>query len=343
MKKVVVAMSGGIDSSFSALLLKQQGCKVIGATFLFFDQIDSSVERAKKVAKSLSIPHITIDLREEFKTMVIDPFIQGYKNGITPNPCAICNKSIKFGLAMDIAMEETKADLYATGHYAKISTYKGNYLLALPKNQKKDQTYFLALIEKERLPRLIFPMGDVAEKEMAKKALEAFGLNLWAKQKESQDVCFFKGLDLKTYLSKYLPRLEGNIIYQGRVVGKHEGYYFYTIGQRKGLQVRMGKPLYVAGISPQENRIYLEDKGKVFSDKVVLSQVNFHLPFELWEAPLAQVRYRSERVELSKIERQKEKLVVELKKKVFAPTSGQVCAFYEKEYLLGGGTIAISS
>ncbi len=340
MKRVVVAMSGGIDSSFTALVLKLKGYEVIGVTFKLFDGTEGLIERAKEVAKALRFSHLVLDLRKDFKRLVIDPFIEGYKQGITPNPCTICNRDIKFGLAMNLAMKEAKADLYATGHYASLSTYKGYLVLSQPKNQKKDQTYFLALIKKEVLPKLIFPMGDVPDKRVALETLRSYNLDLWREAEESQDVCFLKGLDLKCYLLKHLPSVEGEVIYQGRVVGKHEGYYFYTIGQRKGLGIRMGKPLYVARISAEENRIYLGDKDEIFLDRLVLSQSNFHLPFELWEAPLAQVRYRSSRAAVAKVERQDDKVLVELKQKVFAITPGQVCAFYEGDYLLGGGIIA---
>jgi tRNA-specific 2-thiouridylase len=344
MKRVVVAMSGGIDSSFSALWLKLQGYEVIGVTFRFLKEVRCcEIDKAIVVAKLLDIPHFVIELTNEFEKRVIKPFIEGYRQGLTPNPCAICNRDIKFGLVMDLAMKEAKADLYATGHYARLSTYKGYPVLTQPKNQKKDQTYFLALVKKERLAKLIFPIGDVPEKRVALEALKSYGLDLWQKAEESQDVCFLKGLDLKSYLSKYLPKIEGEIIYQEKVVGKHEGYYFYTIGQRQGLGIRMGKPLYVARISPEENRIYLGNKDEIFSDRLVLSQTNFHLPFELWETPLAQVRYRSSRAAVAKVERQDDKVLVELKQKVFAITPGQVCAFYEREYLLGGGIISSSS
>jgi len=343
MKRVVVAMSGGIDSSFTALFLKLQGYHVFGVTFKLFEENEEAVKKAKEVAKALNISHIVLDLREDFKDLVIETFIKGYKQGVTPNPCAICNRDIKFGMAMDLAMKETKADLYATGHYARLSTYKGYPVLTQPKNQKKDQTYFLALIKKECLPKLLFPMGDVPDKRFALEALKSYSLDLWQEGEESQDVCFLKGLDLKSYLSKHLPSVEGEVVYKGKVVGKHEGYYFYTIGQRKGLRVRMGKPLYVTRISAEENRIYLGDKDEVFSDRLVLSQSNFHLPFELWETPLAQVRYRSSRAAVSRVEKLNDKVLVELKQKVFAITPGQVCAFYEGEHLLGGGIINSST
>ncbi len=338
MEKVVVAMSGGIDSSYSALWLKSRGFQVIGVSFILYPG-QSGIERAKEVAKALKIPHFTLPLEEAFKNLVIKPFLEGYRSGLTPNPCAFCNREIKFGLAMDLALKETRANYYATGHYAKLDTFQGFPLLKIPKNLKKDQTYFLALINSDKLPHLIFPLGEVEEKEKAKEALAQAGLKHWEETPESQEVCFFQGKTLREYLSQFFPKKKGEILYQGRSIGWHEGYYFYTLGQRKGLQVRAGKPLYVKKISSEENRIYLGEKEELFQDTLYLKELNTHLPLELWQNLLVQIRYRTEKIKVQEIAKINVGFEVKLEKMAFAITPGQVCAFYQGEFLVGGAII----
>lgn len=337
--KVAVAMSGGVDSSVSALLLKKKGFEVVGVSFLLFDGQEKALESAKKVAKSLKIPHYLLDVRESFKKEIIEHFIREYSQGRTPNPCALCNRKIKFGLILELVKTELGAKAYATGHYVEKGVYKNHLLLKISRNKEKDQSYFLSLIPRERIPELLFPVGEFESKEEVRKLAEIEGLKFWKKE-ESQEVCFFMGKTLREYLEEVLGEREGEIIYQGRVVGKHKGIHFYTIGQRRGFNLPLGKPLYVIGIEADTNRIYLGEERELEKEELYLEEINFQLPLEEWERPKAQIRYRTEKVPVKEIKREGAFWKIVLEKPIKRITPGQVCAFYEDEYLLGGGVIA---
>ncbi|BAU22548.1 tRNA (5-methylaminomethyl-2-thiouridylate)-methyltransferase [Caldimicrobium thiodismutans] len=337
--KVAVAMSGGVDSSVSALLLKKRGFEVIGISFLLFDNQEKSLEEAMKVAEALEIPHYFFDLREVFKREIIESFINEYSLGRTPNPCALCNRKIKFGLVLELVKRDLGVDFYATGHYVEKGFYKSYPLLKISRNRKKDQSYFLSLIPGERIPELLFPVGEFESKDEVRNLAEREGLKFWKKE-ESQEVCFFMGKSLVEYLEEHLGEREGEIIYQGRVVGKHKGIHFYTIGQRRGFNLPFGKPLYVVKIEAKTNRIHLGEERELEREEFYLEDINFQLPLEYWESPRAQIRYRTEKVPVKEIKREGEFWKIILKKPVKRVTPGQVCAFYEGEFLLGGGVIA---
>jgi len=339
--KVAVAMSGGVDSSVSALLLKKEGFEVIGVSFLLFEGQEKALERAKKVADALKIEHHLLDLREIFKTKIINYFIESYARGLTPNPCALCNRLIKFGVVAELVKRDFGAEFFATGHYVEKAEYKGLTVLKTSRNRGKDQSYFLALLPKEVLPRVLFPVGAFESKEKVRALALKEGLNFFQKE-ESQDICFLKGKSLSEYLREALGEREGEVIYQGRVVGKHKGIHFYTIGQRRGLGLPLGKPLYVIRLEPKTGRIYLGEKEELFKKEFFIREVNFQVPKELWERPYVQIRYRTEKVPLKELKEEGEFYRVILERPVRGVTPGQVCAFYDGEILLGGGIIVDS-
>ncbi|HEM55626.1 MAG TPA: tRNA 2-thiouridine(34) synthase MnmA, partial [Thermodesulfobium narugense] len=230
--KIAIALSGGFDSAVAAYLLKEKKYELIGITFELFESQKNILEKTKNIAHLLEIPHHILDLKETFKREIISYFIDSYAKGLTPNPCAWCNRKIKFGKVLEFAIKNLKIEKFATGHYVKIESYKENLLLKRAKDKDKDQSYFLALINCEIIPYLLFPLGDLTKKEV-----KSLGKNLFnfLEIEESQDICFLKNRTLKEFLSFYLPEKEGPVIYKNKIVGTHLGIYWYTIGQRKGL------------------------------------------------------------------------------------------------------------
>lgn len=336
--KIGIALSGGIDSAATAYLLKNQGFELIGLTFKFFKGSENICERALKIAERLNIPCYVLDLERDFKEEVISYFIATYKEGKTPNPCAICNQKIKFGKAMQIAFEKFKLDKFATGHYVKIKDYKGELLLSRARDLNKDQSYFLALIDKEILPKLLFPLGTYTKEEVRKLVLELLDLVC----SESQDVCFLRGKTLREFLSQYLELKKGPIIYRDKIVGYHQGLYFFTVGQRRGLGLALGKPVYVTKIEPKENKVILGEKADLLKRGVILKNLNLHLSLSKWTHPFAQIRYRTNQVKIKDILVETDRWRVFFENPVLGITPGQVCVFYENNHVLGGGIIVDS-
>ena len=251
-KKILVALSGGVDSAVSAALLKKQGFDVFGVYFCFFNGKNSkkSLNKAKKVAKALNISLKIIDAKKDFKKKIVDYFVDSYKKGITPNPCVVCNKEMKFQLLFDL-MEKGKADYIATGHYAKVARQSSafpsassadsskpsfNYKLLEAADKSKDQSYFLYKLTQKELARIIFPLGELKKTEVKKLAkklkLPVFG------EEESQDVCFLTDNDINKFLKKNLKPKSGDIVDETKnILGKHKGLPFYTLGQRKGIEI----------------------------------------------------------------------------------------------------------
>ncbi len=334
--KIAIALSGGIDSAFAAYLLKKQNYDLIAITFKIFDSQEETLFKAQKIAQQLQIPHYIIDFKEIFEKEVITYFVNSYAKGKTPNPCIWCNKKIKFGEFFRYALRSFKIDKFATGHYVKIEEYKNEILFKKAKDKKKDQSYFLSLVDKEVISYLDFPLGDFTKEEVRDLAQALFP---FIKVKESQDICFLKGKSLKEFLSKFLPEKKGPVIYNNKIVGWHPGIYWFTIGQRKGLKLPLGKPLYIISLDPEENKIILGEKEKLFSKGLILENLNLHLSLEKWNEVYAQIRYRSNIVKVKDIYKKGEDYVVLFENPVKSVTPGQICAFYEKEYLLGGGVI----
>lgn len=345
MKKVVLGMSGGVDSSVSAIILQKQGYEVIGLTMLLCENENSSaVEDAKKVCQKLNIEHHVVDLRKEFKNNVIDNFISSYMCAKTPNPCIECNKSIKFGAFYKIA-QDLGCEYIATGHYAKIEysqEYK-EYVLIKSNSEKKDQTYFLYGINKEILPKVIFPLAEFEDKTEIRKIAEENDLVV-ARKKDSQEICFIPNNDYITFLTdkkKNITDKKGKIVLRsGEVLGEHTGIIKYTIGQRKGLGIAYKEPLYVLELDSNENQVIVGTENELYSNELEANELNFLLDIDLTK-PIeikAKIRYRAKEAQAI-LEVKGETAKVTFKEPQRAITPGQSVVFYKDNIVLGGGKI----
>jgi len=339
--KYAVLLSGGVDSSVVAYLVKERypDRPVVGVTLLLHNNWED-VENAKRVCEYLKIPHRVLDLRKPFEERVIKYFLDEYRKGRTPNPCAVCNQEIKLGLATEILTSEGFEKVF-TGHYVRKVRVGDRLTLARPKDPKKDQTYFLALLKPKYLPYLEFPLGEYTKEEV-KKIAERVGLPTRSR-KESQDICFLEGQKLKDFLKKHIPPSAGNFVYKGKVVGRHSGYYAYTVGQRRGLGLRLGKPVYVVDIDAERNIVFVGDREELLTREVELKDLNLFLPLEeVGEKPLwGQVRYRTPPKEVEKIEETPKGVRVFFKEPFEGVAKGQIGALYlENKYLVGGGIIS---
>ena len=352
-KKIVVAMSGGVDSSMASLLLKKAGWQPIGVSFRFCLWKNNrcccnsnSFLSAKKVCQKNNIPHFVLDLSKEFKKVVVDYFITDFKNGQTPNPCVICNRYLKFKSLFDFAKKK-KADFVATGHYAKIeSDKKGTYWLKKAKDKTKDQSYYLCLLPQKWLKKIVFPLGGYSKKqvyEIAKK--EGFGF--FKKESQSQDFCFLNTSHLEPFLHKVVGERPGKIYdSQDNVLGKHKGLHFYTIGQRKGINLNAG-PWFVVDKKPKENILVVAQKNeekKFYKKEIFLSNFNF-ISGKVIEKPIKvqlKVRYGQQPKPAIVYPPKDNKLKLVFEQPQRAVTPGQFAVFYKKDICLCGGKIIYS-
>lgn len=349
-KRVLLGMSGGVDSSTSAIVLKEKGYEVVGATMRLWDngkEESDEIKDAKNVCDKLGIEHHVIDLRKEFKANVIDNFICTYMCGKTPNPCVECNKFMKFDMFYKYAME-LNCMYIATGHYAKIeySEKYEQYVLTKSNEEKKDQTYFLYGINKEFLSHIILPLSEFNNKEEIRKIAEKNGLNV-AKKKESQEVCFIPDNNYVGFLEKNQPDFKkvnksGNIILNnGKILGKHIGIINYTVGQRKGLGISYAEPLYVIKLDTKNNNVIVGTEKELYSNILKANELNFLLDIDLSKSieVKAKIRYRAK--EADAILTVKDGIAtLEFKEPQRAITPGQSVVFYiDDNIVLGGGKI----
>ncbi len=338
-KKLAVLLSGGVDSSAVAYLVKEQNrdAEVVAFTLLLYKN-EEDIENARRVAEFLKIPHEVLDLREEFRRRIIDYFVSSYRRGETPNPCAVCNQQIKLGLATEILTSEGFEKIY-TGHYVRKVVFQNRLTLARGKDPKKDQSYFLALLTPKYLPYLEFPLGGFT-KEDVRRLAEKVGLPTKSR-KESQDVCFLEGRKLKDFLKDYIPPKAGFFLYKGKVVGKHSGYYTFTVGQRRGLGVRLGKPVYVKEIDAERNAVILGDRDEILTYRVLLKDLNLFVePKMLKSLPLeGQVRYKTEPKRVREIDFTGGGLEVVFEEPFFGVAKGQIGALYTAGGILVAGGI----
>ncbi|ACQ55204.1 tRNA 2-thiouridine(34) synthase MnmA [Clostridium botulinum] len=344
---VALAMSGGVDSSVSAYILKERGYDVIGIYMdLWRDEREeycnkSAAEDARRVAEKLDIPFHVINIGKEFKANVIDYFIDEYLSGRTPNPCVACNKTIKFEAFFNAA-KEFGADFMATGHYCKIEERNRRKVIVKAEDDKKDQTYMMYNLKQYQLERTIMPCGEY-RKEHIREIAENIGLDVYNK-KDSQEICFIPDNDHGGFIKRnYKSKVsEGNFVDKaGKIIGKHKGIIYYTIGQRKGLGIALGKPAYVIDINPITNEVVIGDEEDIFHTELIAKDVNF-IPFDKLEKSMeleAKVRYSAKPSKATIIPLGNNKVKVVFKNKQRAITKGQSVVFYDKDMLVGGGII----
>jgi tRNA-uridine 2-sulfurtransferase len=346
-KRVLLGMSGGVDSSVSALLLKNEGYEVIGVTLELFSgssccNIDTYID-AKNVCNQLGIPHFTYNYKDEFKKHVIDDFICCYANCRTPNPCIECNKYMKFGFMYEKA-KELGCKYIATGHYAKTeySEKYGRWVLKKSKSIRKDQSYVLWNMPKDLVEHVLFPLADYEEKEEIRKIARENNLKV-ANKPDSEDICFVPDGNYKKFLENNsdIKPVEGNIVDKsGKVLGKHTGLYNYTIGQRKGLGISNKVPLFVVGFNKAKNEVIVGEEKDLYADKIEVKEVNLILVDEIkdWMEVEVKTRYTTKMAK-ARIKQEDDKIKVEFYEPQRAVTPGQSAVFYVEDIVVGGGKI----
>ena len=338
-------MSGGVDSSVTALLLKEQGYEVIGATLALFSKKNTTNldEDAKNICNLLNIPHVTFDYKQEFKTHVINDFMACYANGKTPNPCIECNKYMKFGILYEKA-KEMGCDFIATGHYAK-TVYSEEYkrwVLKKSNAGKKDQSYVLWNIPKDIIKQILFPLGDFQNKEQIRELAKKHHLPV-ANKPDSEDICFIPDGNYKKFLENNanLKPKKGNIVNtKGEILGTHLGLYYYTIGQRKGLGISNSVPLFVLGFNQEKNELIVGEEKELYRDNFEVKDINLLLvdKIEDWLEVEVKTRYTAKPAK-AKILQDGNNIKVQLDEPQRAITPGQSAVFYKDDIVLGGGKI----
>ncbi|AMM52197.1 thiouridylase [Rufibacter sp. DG15C] len=359
--RVLVAMSGGIDSSVAAVLLHEQGYDVIGMTMKTWDYASAggskketgccsldSINDARDIAVQLGFPHYIIDIREEFGDYVINHFTDEYIAGRTPNPCVLCNTHIKWDALLRRA-DKLGCDFIATGHYANIREENGRHVISKGKDHNKDQSYALWGISQESLSRTIFPLGHLHKTEIRQMAMDR-GFEALVKKAESYEICFIPDNDYRGFLKRRVPGLEEQVaggefvLEDGTVVGKHEGYPFYTIGQRKGLGVALGFPAFVTRIEKDTNRVILGNYEQLAKNGMNVGKLNMVKYENLLGLPtetITKVRY-NDLGTAAVIEQVGDKMLVQFHAGVNAIAPGQAAVFYEGDDVIGGGWIETS-
>lgn len=340
-KKVYIGLSGGVDSSAAACILKEAGAELTAFTLKLWKDDKygkiTEIEKASETAELLGIPHVVFDLSDEFYKYVITDFGNEYMSGRTPNPCVVCNKHIKFGKVFDLIPDDA---LLATGHYSSVVFDNGVYKIKKSADSRKDQTYMHYNLTQEKLARIVFPLGDKTKDESREIALK---YNLPCHSvKDSQDICFIKNTGYKDFLKNELGIVskEGNFVNdKGEPIGKHKGICEYTVGQRKGLGVSFGKPVFVTSINPSDNTVTLGESGSEFTKKIFVRDFNF-IYENLTEPKKYDIKVRySQNTVRGTVKPSGDIAEIEFDEPVRAAAPGQSAVFYEGDFLAGGGVI----
>ena len=338
-ERIAVGMSGGVDSSVAALLLRDAGYDVVGITLsLVPDSVQSGVQDAQAVAQTLEIEHHVLDLREDFRRFVTEPFMESYLHGQTPNPCVLCNQTIKFGAMLRFA-QTLDAHRIATGHYAKTVRKNGRTLLYRA-DSRKDQSYFLCMLSQSQLSAAVFPLAQL-EKETLRQIAENKGLPV-ARKKDSQDVCFIPDNDYVSYICQnrgIAPQAGDFVDIHGHVLGQHQGILRYTVGQRKGLGA-FGRPMFVTRIDPVQNRVILGENGQQYAAALRADSLNwiaFDTPPSAFDC-CVRIRFRAADAP-ARVQIRDGQALVRFAQPQRSVTPGQTVAFYNGDLVLGGGVI----
>lgn len=355
-KKVVVGMSGGVDSSVAAYLLKEQGYEVIGVTMQIWQDEEEAVKEANggccgltavddagRVAECLGIPYYVMNFKQEFKRSVMDYFVEEYLRGRTPNPCIACNRYVKWEALLKRSMD-IGADYIATGHYARVERLSnGRMALRRSVTASKDQTYALYSLTQEQLSRTLMPVGEYTKDEI--RAIAVRQALPVAHKPDSQEICFVPDNDYAAFIDREagarVPKPGRFVTAEGRILGKHKGITHYTIGQRRGLELPMGERVFVTGIRPETNEVVIGRNEDIFTARVLCDGVNYMSVEDLREPKrvLAKIRYNHQG-EYCTIEKQADgRVLAVFEKPVRAAAPGQAIVFYDGEYVAGGGTI----
>lgn len=338
MERILVALSGGVDSSAAAAILKQNGYHVEGAIMVFRGVSQEAIHHASEVAQQLCMPFYRFDFAREFRDMIISDFVEEYKRGRTPNPCILCNKQIKFGLFMQKA-EEMGIDKVATGHYARIENENRRFLLKRGIDEN-EQSYFLYRLDQRQLARIVLPLGSYTKgavrKLARKKALQS------AHRNKSQDVCFVPDGDYMSYLQRIVPQQSGPVYnMDGQVIGQHRGIMYYTYGQRRRIGISHKRPYYVIKIDARNNAIYVGERKDTYRSQIIARDLNF-IPFDKLTRRLrvqAKPRYVSPLASAVIEPFTEDSVRVTFEKPQWALTPGQSIVFYQGDVVLGGGVI----
>ncbi len=340
-QKAMIAMSGGVDSSVAAYLMQQAGFACVGATMRLLPGQENSIADARAVAQRLDMPFHLLDLAEDFKTEVMAHFVASYEAGLTPNPCVVCNRRLKFGALLEAALD-MGCQYVVTGHYARIKEKEGRFLLKKATDTAKDQSYFLYALTQHQMSHVRFPLGELT-KEQARQIAEEQGF-VNARKRDSQDICFIPHGDYFRFLQEFTGKeyAPGDFLDEtGKVVGKHLGAVAYTRGQRKGLGLAMGRPVYVTGKDMEKNTVTIGDNEALFSTSLLADDWNF-FPFDYLSTPIrcmAKARSRMAEQPATVYPEDDGLYRVVFDEPQRALTTGQAVVLYDGDTVLGGGTI----